>query len=171
VVVAADHRQVAHPNSLSSRGERVEVCTCMDSGVGPHISTPPQRGGGEGDGRWKRVERPVSTKAGHTLSYTSYSTAAEKLRKIFLKTLPSFFFSEVHAHLFRLNSNLRDSAYVVQTFATVPLCYASFESLEYSPAAAYSALPLFSQPIGKQNKNLESLSYCTVCKKQCGLMS
>jgi hypothetical protein len=140
----------------------VEVCTCMDSGVGSHISTPPQRGRGEGDGRCERLERPVSTKAGHTLGYTSYSTAAEKLWKICFK-LSQVFFSEVapiHAHLFRLNSNLRDSACVVQTFATVPLCYASFESLEYSPAAAYSALPLFSQPKGKQNKNLESHSYC-----------
>jgi hypothetical protein len=69
VVVAADPRQVAHQGALSllCRGEGVEVYTCMDGGVGPHISTPPHRGGGEGDGRWEGIERPVPMRAGRTL--------------------------------------------------------------------------------------------------------
>jgi hypothetical protein len=37
--------------------------TCMDSGVGPHISVPPQREGREGDGRRDRLERPDPMRA------------------------------------------------------------------------------------------------------------
>ncbi len=50
VEAAADPRQVVHPGPphVEERGRRYER-TCADGGVGSHISTPPQRGGGEWD--------------------------------------------------------------------------------------------------------------------------
>ncbi len=49
VVVAGNPRQVAHRGLFSCRGEGVEMCTCINGGVGSHILTDPQRGGATGE--------------------------------------------------------------------------------------------------------------------------